>query len=144
MPYKATVVFVEPDPNYPNISVSTIVFSNGEKDVTDVERGFNAEQLVKYCREKVAKLDADEAQETGMADLMTNPPIGDVDLSLPEPTEEEVKAKEEAQALQKLKDEKHRVELLTFQSDDPDFIKAKQEYLEKKDAGAESADPITP
>lgn len=52
----------------------------------DTENGFSSlEQVQKYCKEKIAHL----SEQDAINSFNANPPIGDVDLSLPVITQEE-------------------------------------------------------
>lgn len=106
MPYTAKLISVTSDPQYPDVSVSTIEFTDGKETITDVERGLSAQNLVSYCREKIQHL----SEQTAIDAYIANPPIGPVETSSPvAPTN----PKEDFQsALESLEFEKKKVELL--------------------------------
>lgn len=122
--YSANLVSTKADSQFPEISVSTIQFF---KDGVafgdpDIERGLTKEQLKRYCKDKVKKLTEDEAQKNGMAELITSPEIGEIDLSNPEPTPEE-QAKSDYNT--KLQAAKQALELAALKaSPDPAVIAA--------------------
>ncbi len=133
--YKAKLIEVQPDPQYPNISVCTIQF---EKDGApfgelDNERGFTHEQLIKYCRDKIKKLQEDEKQESGMSSLINNPPLGEVDTSLPLETINEAAEEALEVAISKLSTIKQQIDLKIIDENNLSYQEALLDAKNKKE-----------
>lgn len=83
--YTSRLISVIPDPNFPEISVSTIQFYKDDKEfgLPDIERGLTKVGLSIYCKNKINSFVQSDTQKADMAALIQNPPLGDIDLSDP-------------------------------------------------------------
>ncbi len=130
--YTVQILNVTADKNFPNISVSTVQFFKDGQPITVPTdyRGFTTEQLREFCYtekkryeniDRVAqeKIDADNAQAQGMADLIANPPQS-IDLSDPTPTKDQLFQK----ALAKAREIKVAIDCGIKPVDDPEFVQA--------------------
>jgi hypothetical protein len=92
--YKTILKDVQPDKENPNVPILTFVFDNGIQIVEDIERGlYTMDSIVNYCREKINILKTEDAileQQKEINDFMANPPLGVIDTSFPQPTQEEL------------------------------------------------------
>jgi hypothetical protein len=97
--YQAKIIDVKADKDHPEISVVTFQFFKDSVPFgdPDIERGFTQDQADEYAKEKCKKLKADDdkklsdqAQLDGMASFIASPRLGDVDVSDPAPTDEEL------------------------------------------------------
>jgi hypothetical protein len=92
--YQITLKKVEADPKNTNVPVLTFEFDNGVRVVEDIERGLYVDESIKnYCREKVKSLEIEDgmaAEQAKIEDFIVNPPLGKIDYTIPEPTQEEL------------------------------------------------------
>lgn len=131
--FTAKLVDVQPDPQFPKISVSTIQFykDNASFGLPDIERGLTKDQLITYCKQKVLKLEQDTTQESGMADLISSPPLGDISV-FELPTAAENAEKDLNESLDNLLFLKRKVELGVIDENHPDYVSALDDAIAKQ------------
>jgi hypothetical protein len=118
--WQATLKKAYPDPQFPNVSVSEIEFSDGSQTIVDTERGLDNSSLVSYCREKIAHLEA----QASIDNYLANPPLGPVDTVPPQLTPDEMAQESLNQAIANLQIYQEQVNLGVIDQTDPDYQQA--------------------
>lgn len=126
--YTSKLISVVADQDNPNLSVSTIEFTNGQVTIQDVERGLSKDSLIVYCRQKIAQL----SEQDKINDFIASPPLGDIDTKPAQPTADEQAQIDFNNALSKLQGLKQLIDLGIITEDDQEYIDALQDAKDKK------------
>lgn len=133
--HTATLISIIADPKYPDISVSTIQFYKDGVPVgaPNEARGLlDGEGLKTYCREMIAELDGKTAELKSMADFIATYRPGPVDVSLPEPSAEDIKQQAFRSSLTTVQALKIQIDLGIIDETDEEYVAAIQSAKEAK------------